>query len=72
MNIQLSLSSQELSDLQQHMARLVKYYEFDVSALGRVESYVEGEVLSYVQILLRNRLKQLDSADQLWDLLTRQ
>lgn len=71
MAIQLEVSSEELNELQEHMAYLVHYYESDVAVLGRAEDYVTGNALDYLQKLLKKRVELLDSADHLWCLLSR-
>ena len=42
MSIKVEMNTQELSDLQQHMARLVEYYESDIRFLGVVRGCTEG------------------------------
>ncbi len=69
MNITLEMNSDVLNDLQMHMEELVKYYEADVAALGRIEPHVKGEALEYLKELMQHRLEQLDSADSIWNTL---
>ncbi len=71
MNISVEMTAMQLSDLQEHMAQLVQYYESDVAMLGRINKSATGAALPYLHVLLKKRLKQLNSIDELWVLLTR-
>lgn len=70
-DIKLELSGGDLSDLQQHMARLIQYYETDLGSLGRMEAYAAGVGLTALRELIQTRLEQLDSAERLAELLSR-
>ena len=72
MSMQLPLNSLQLSDLQDHMARLVEYYQSEITALGNAEPHVTGTALDFLHAQLQDRLERLDSADYLWTLLCRQ
>jgi hypothetical protein len=72
MSIKVEMNTQELSDLQQHMARLVEYYESDIRFLGVVRGCTEGHTQAYAQRLMCDRMEQLNSADALWGLLAQQ
>lgn len=72
MSITVEMNTQELSDLQQHMAKLVEYYESDIRFLGVVRGYTEGYTQAYAQRLMCDRMEQLSSADALWSLLAQQ
>ena len=70
MSILVEMETKQLSELQQHMDQLVKYYESDVAALGRMGEFVTGDALKALEELIQIRLNQLNSADRLWDMLT--
>lgn len=71
MSIMVELESRQLSDLQQHLANLVKYYESDITALGLLGDHVFGEAdtQAYAKKLMRDRMEQLSNADHLWAVL---
>lgn len=71
MDIKLELSGGDLSDLQQHMARLIQYYEADLASLGRMEAYAADVGLTVLQEMIQTRLEQLDCAEHLAELLAR-
>lgn len=69
MGITVTLESGQLTDLQQHMANLVRYYESDLTALGLLGDCPSTAGAAYAKELMHDRLEQLSSADHLWSLL---
>ncbi len=65
MGVRFEINCKDLSDLQMHMERLIKYYEADVAALGRIAPYVTGDALKCLTELAQQRLGQLYNADYL-------
>lgn len=74
MSIMVELESRQLSDLQQHLANLVRYYESDITALGLWGEHACGEAdtQAYAKKLMCDRMEQLSNADQLWSVLAQQ
>ncbi len=67
MDVILTLDGETVTELQQHMARLIAYYEADVAALGRISAAGASRVL--LEDLIRDRLERLSSAEVICDLL---
>ncbi len=68
MDVILTLDGETVTELQQHMARLIGYYEADVASLGRISA--AGEERGLLEDLIRDRLERLNSAEAICDLLT--